>query len=456
MSKNTRTILFLICLILFLLTSPLVILYSQGYRFDLSPPDGGIKITQTGGLFIRAEPRQADIYINNDLVKRTDFFFGSALIENLLPKRYKIEVKKENYLSWEKNLEIKEREVTEVKNIILFPEKLNFTALTSNQKNDVEVMDFWLSPDKRRMILLQEESSSSPSSPEEEKKSWALKLYDPERNIKSHLISETDVSQQGAGLINLEFSEDSRAIYLDIRFIEEEAVFVLQLDRLPSQLTERKITPLPENIITSKKYNQDVYHLDNSGYLLKNDSKISETPFMIEPEFRYNFEIFSDFIFLLSTSLSNNSSAPVGSYLASKKQNLYLFCSESKSFELFFEKINGLEISPDRKKMAFFSNSEVWVLFLEAQGIKNAGEKLFISRLSERINNVRWLNSDYLIFNSGGNLKIAELDDRDRIQIWNIAVSPEFESEIKINFNQNNKKLYVLNRGDLLVSPNIF
>ena len=98
MSKKTRTILFLICLFLFFSSAPLVILYSQGYRFDLNPPAGGIKFTQTGGLFIKTEPKQVEIYVNNELTKKTDFFFGSALIENLLPKRYKIEVKKDGYL----------------------------------------------------------------------------------------------------------------------------------------------------------------------------------------------------------------------------------------------------------------------------------------------------------------------------------------------------------------------
>ena len=64
-----------------------MILYAQGYRIDFSPASGRIKITQAGGLFLKVAPKQTNIYINEKLVKRTDFFFGSTLIENLLPKQ---------------------------------------------------------------------------------------------------------------------------------------------------------------------------------------------------------------------------------------------------------------------------------------------------------------------------------------------------------------------------------
>ena len=484
MSKKTRTILFLICLFLFLSITPLVILYSQGYRFDLNPPDGGIKITQTGGIFIKTEPKQAEIYIDNELIKRTDFFFGSALVENLLPKRYKIEIKKENYLTWEKNLEIREKEVTEIKNIILFPKNMILDSLIFNQEGNTIINNFWFSPDKKKMVLLEKDNSFSPpslpkenpeleennSESEKNEKAWALKLYDLERNIKSHLISEADIYKQGADLINLEFSDDSKDIYLDVEIVKElsqpgtfssspenqKKTFILKLDKLPLQLSEKEIIPLPENIITLKKYNQDTYYLDNSGYFLKNELKMNEIPLPIEPEINYSFEIFSDYIFLITAKSSGPSLQSIIRSPASRQRNLYLFSTESKSFELFFERINGLEISPEKRKMAFFSDSEVWVLFLKDEGIKKAGDKLFISRLSERIDNVVWLNSDYLIFNSGNNLKIAELDDRDRIQVWDINTSPNFDTEMKIYFNQDNKKLYILNKGSLFISQKIF
>lgn len=435
MTKKTRTILFLIFLFLFLLITPVTVFYSQGYRFDLNPPAGGKKLTQTGGLFIKAEPKRVEIYINGKLAKKTCFFFGSALVQNLLPKKYKIEVKKEGYLTWEKKLEIREKEVTEIKNLVLFPKNLNFNILTRKVEN------FWFSPDEKKIVLK-----------ETEEQDWTLKLYDLEKNIKSHLIGEMDIYSKGANLMNLEFSEDSRKLYLDIEMKKQKKTFILKLDKLPPQLVEKEIVPLPENILTSKKQNQDVYYLDNSGYIFKNDLKLNEIPFPVEAETKYTLEIFQDFLFLVAG------------------ENLYLFSPDSKSFEKFFERINGLKLSPDNKKLVFFSNSEIWILFLVAEAsphlpprlaknerIKKAGEKLFLVRFSEKIGNVFWLNSDYLIFNSGNNLKIVEIDERDRIQTWDIVPTPNFggKTSPEFYFNGSDRKLYILSQENLYVSESL-
>jgi len=421
MTRKTRIVLFLSLLVLFFLVVPLIVFYSQGYRYDFENK----KITQTGGLFVKVEPKQVEIYINNELTKKTDFFFGSALVENLLPKKYKIEVQKEGYLSWGKNLEIKEKEVIEAKNIVLFPENPNFTILAKEVKN------LWFSPDEKKIILVEKEETG-----------WALKLYDLDKNVKSHLINEKDIYAKGAELINLEFSSDSKEIYLDIAMKEQEKHFALSLDKSPPQLMERKVTPIPDYnpttlppsagpyIIASQKINNDFYYLDNFGYVFKNEMKLNEEPFPVQSETEYSLEIFQNVVFL------------------SEGKTLYLFSPDSKSFEKFFEGINDLKISPDNKKIVFFSNSEIWILFLKDADIKKAGEKLFINRLSEKIDAVFWLNPDYLIFNSGDNLKIVEIDDRDRIQTWDIASFPNPE----IYFNGSDRKLYILSEGNLYSS----
>lgn len=416
MTKRTRTILFFICLVLFLSVTPLIIFYSQGYRFDADSK----KITRTGGFFLKVTPKQTKIYVDEKLKEETNFFFGSVLIENLLPKRYKVRVEKEGYSPWEKNLEIKEKEVTEAKNIVLFPKDPNFTVLTK------EVKDFWLSPDERKIILYEDSENG-----------WALKLYDLETNIKSHLIDETDVYQKGADFLKLEFSKDSKELYLDVAIKEQEKNFVLKLEKFPPTLTKREIPKISENTITSQALNGDRYSLDNLGHLFKNNEKLSEKPFPVKQETEYALEIFQNFIFLR------------------EGQTLYLFNPNPKSFEKFFDDIEDLKISPDVKKMVYFSNSEIWIMFLKEkyeQPPKKAEEKLFMLRLSERINDVFWLNSDYLIFNVATKIKIAEIDERDRINIIDIA---EFENP-EMFFNQSQKKLYILSNGNLYVSEILF
>lgn len=253
MRKRTRTILFFSLFFAFVFLTPAVVLYSQGYRFDFEKR----KITQTGAIFLKIEPKPAAIYINDKLVEKTDFFFGSALLENLLPGEYKIKIKKDGYYLWEKNLEVKEKQVTEAKSIILAPNKIDYTTSTKN------IESFWPSP-----------------------------------------ATSSDI------------------------------------------------------------------------------------------------------------------------------------------------------ISPDKKKSATFSDSEIWIFYLKDESempIKKAGDKLFLLRLSEKINDVFWLNNNYLLFNSGNNIKIAEIDDRDRVQTWEIGSFPA----PKIFFNEADKKLYILSKKNLSVSEKL-
>ncbi|MEK7503802.1 MAG: hypothetical protein AAB577_02360 [Patescibacteria group bacterium] len=127
MTKKARTILFGICVFLFALTAPTVILYSQGYRFDFETK----KVVQVGGLYFKVAPRSAQVYLNGKLKETTSLFTSSALIENLLPKMYYVEIKKDGYHSWQKTLEVKERQVTDAKNITLFPQNIGFATTSS-------------------------------------------------------------------------------------------------------------------------------------------------------------------------------------------------------------------------------------------------------------------------------------------------------------------------------------
>ncbi len=414
----------MICLFLFLLIAPAAIFYSQGYRFDLNPPAGGKKIVQTGGLFLKVSPKSAEIYLDEKLAKKTDFFFGSALIENLLPGKYKIEIRKAGFFPWQKDLEIKEKEVTEAKNIVLFPENINFEILSKN------VGRYWFSPDEKKIIIYEKGAAEEPG--------WALKLYDLEKNLKSHLINKDDISPKSADLVNLEWSQDSKEIFLELGAQEKLKYFTLEFDKIPPALTEKAASPPPsEEVVASRLINGKLYLLDNLGHLSENGRRLTQKSFPVKSETEYDLEICQDFIFLR------------------EGQTLYQFNPDSKSFEKFFDNIKALKISPDDKKMVYFSDSEIWLFFLKesaSQPKRKAGEKVFLIRLSEKINNSLWLNSEYLIFNAGKKIKIAEIDDRDRINIVDVG---DFEKP-EIFFNQNYKKIYIFSNGELYASETLF
>jgi len=373
MTKKTRKILFFGCAILFVLFAPLAIIYSQGYRINFSPGEGEKIITQTGGLFLKIQPRQAKVYINGKLKENTDFFFGSLLVENLLPGKYAIEVKKEGYSSWQKTLEIKEKTVTEAKDIVLFPENPGIETLAEN------IQDFWFSPDQKKLIF-----------EEEDEKGWFLTLYEPEKNLKSQLIKKSDISTKEVKLLDITFSKDSKEITIQTEISKVKRYFTLDI-------TMAGLSP-----------------------------KETEAPEVGEKEYI------------------------VGNYKFKEENGTLYFSSDnSDSFQELFSQVKDFKFSPEAKKLAYFSDYEIWIMFLDKVTLdKEAGDKMFLIRLSEKIDNVFWLDSNYLVLNAGNTIKITEIDNRNRL---NIVDFKEIKNP-EIFWNENDKKLYIFSENTLSVS----
>jgi len=139
---------------------------------------------------------------------------------------------------------------------------------------------------------------------------------------------------------------------------------------------------------------------------------------------------------------------------------LYLLNNEKKDFEKYFESVKNIIVSYDYKKLLLFNDSEIWIIYLEDkndQPYKKKGDKVFITRLSQKIENASWISSSYIIFNSENEIKIAETDDRDKINIFDISKN---DKDIKYNnpkviFNNFDKKLYILNEKTLYQSQKI-
>ncbi|MBU0546619.1 MAG: hypothetical protein ABH876_00820 [Patescibacteria group bacterium] len=429
MDNNFKKALAWICVILFLILTPVTILYSQGYRLDWNPPIGRIKITQTGGLFFRILPQPAEIFLDSKFKKTTDFLFGSSLIDNLLPKKYDISIRKEGYYSWEKQLEVKEKMVTAAESILLIPKNIDLTIISTDIEN------FWLAPDNKNLILKETSSNNE--------NNWSLKLYNLSKKIKSHLIEESDIYAKGADLMGLEFSDNSKDIFLEIGIKEQIKKFDLEISQTPPILKEIKEQSIPiDNIITYKKLGEDIYYLDDLGYIFKTDSsfkqknQITQTPFTVLPETNYELNKFKDLIFL------------------KEKKTLYLFNQESNLWEKFFEPVSGLVLSPDSKKLVYFSDYEIWTMFLEdiqEQPSRQTGDKILIMRLSEKIKDVNWLNYSYLIITTENKIKISEIDERDKANIVDLVQLPN----PKVSFNETDKKLYILSDNTLYQSKPI-
>lgn len=119
----------------FLITAPLLIFYTSGYRFNPNK----ISIERNGTLIMDSLPRGATVLLNNQDIKNTT----PSTLQNLAPGPYAIRVTRNTYLPWEKTLDLKAEQVTFANEIHLwfsapatFMRQGMFTRLSANNEGD--------------------------------------------------------------------------------------------------------------------------------------------------------------------------------------------------------------------------------------------------------------------------------------------------------------------------------
>jgi len=66
MTLKQRRIYFLLFFLIFIIAVPILAFYSLGYRLDTDK----FALVKTGGIFINADPRGVDIYVDGELKKK--------------------------------------------------------------------------------------------------------------------------------------------------------------------------------------------------------------------------------------------------------------------------------------------------------------------------------------------------------------------------------------------------
>lgn len=113
---NNRRV-FMICLIVaFLLLAPAIVLYTAGYRYNWRFH----RIDQTGVLSIDARPSDAAVFINGVQIQKN----LPLRLPNRNPGTYTVELKKNGFHTWRKDITIESKKTTYIKNVDLLRESL--------------------------------------------------------------------------------------------------------------------------------------------------------------------------------------------------------------------------------------------------------------------------------------------------------------------------------------------
>lgn len=126
---------FYFSVLIFLSGLPFIVSFSLGYKFDRRT----LKFTKTGLIFLKTQPPDADIYLDERLLAEKT----PATLRELLPGTYRIRLELEKHYPWSAEVKVEPRKVILVDKIILFPLRPNIKPINKERFNF-----FWIEPEK--------------------------------------------------------------------------------------------------------------------------------------------------------------------------------------------------------------------------------------------------------------------------------------------------------------------
>jgi hypothetical protein len=180
--KFWRPLLFFIFVVAFLISAPIVVLYTAGYRYQF----GVNKIVQTGILNVTSFPRGASIFVDDKKQKENT----PAVIDDVMPGKHKVRVQKDGYTSWKKTLEVISKQSTFANDIVLFLEQdmesETITLKTNPIINQSTKQWAYISDDDSWVeVIVKENFDAQPKS--------LLRL--PKQKLKTYSIEWTDTNE---------------------------------------------------------------------------------------------------------------------------------------------------------------------------------------------------------------------------------------------------------------------
>lgn len=410
MSKRTRTILFFILVIIFVITTPLVILYGEGYRFDFENK----RIIETGGIFIKTFPGEANILINDKKEKTTSNFLKSVLIQNLVPKTYNIKINKIGFLPWEKNIEVTEKKVSEI-DINLFKNSYDKTVLNEN------ILDIYKIENG---FILKKETGFYYYNPENNKEDLITKItnWDNVEILKNDLLAKKGLKYYLMDSASLkEFNNIGQ-----INFKKDN------LNNLYYQIENRLYKNnelIKTNIDLYELHHNTVYYF-RDGFLYRDEAKLINDKLTFEENKNYKLLFIYNKIFL-------------------NENNEKLYLLDDNEFKKIINLNNHLEYSEWDGKILINTGNEIWIYFSKETHypeFTNGNTLKLIARFQDKIKDLYFINDKYYTFTKDKDLIISEFDYRDKINIFTIANNSD---NSKTFFNYDNKNIYIFENNSL-------
>lgn len=249
------------------IAATVAVFMAKGYSF--SPNQGGL--VGSGIISVASVPDGASVYIDGHLTTATN-----TNISGLSPKKYGLKIVKEGFIPWEKEVEVKEGVVSEIK-ATLFPALPTIYPLTFNG-----VFNPLLSPDGQKLAFAVPLVSESPTRQKGGVWVWTMTSQPIAfaRGAEPHqiVISSSDLDFSKG---SFKFSPDSTQLLITLgtKGTPSERNYILPVDRQTGLGDLRDVTPTVANTLkewaTDQKSKDDLRILAIKNLATKQIASVS-------------------------------------------------------------------------------------------------------------------------------------------------------------------------------------
>lgn len=451
---RTRTVFFWLLVLLCLVTIPVIILYSFGYRYNL---EQGIFV-YTGSITVKPNPQAVNIVLDGESVdSRVSIANNSYHVGGLRPGQHVVTVSAPGFRSWTKETTVSSGLSTEFWNTILTREtypierypadhvrriyrspKAEIFAIVSDRDGEMTVSVFNTGTGESRQVFSSRE--------------YAFDLENHEN---------VEWSPDGGSLIVIG-SRDGRQVYF---VVDVETTETVNLKDISGGFALRMVRWDPSR-------NDTVVYVDGDTlWKLSLGSAIKKT---ILAEHVSGYDLSDSHVYFVELENSLVWRAPISdpenrtqittgkpddlvdtrsySLVVYDRDRFYLIDYQSGSLYLFndgeqgtvfgriSDRVQGAQFSNDGKKLLYWTDREVHVRFMRewpTQPSRVENQDIDVARLSQPIDNVQWAKDyEHVVFSSGSTVKLTELDNRDRITL-DILVLAAPPAQIVSDFDNN-------------------
>ncbi|MFZ2026799.1 MAG: PEGA domain-containing protein [Microgenomates group bacterium] len=197
-----------------------IIAYARGYRIDIQKG----KVTSTGIIAISSTPQTAQVYVNGALSGVTDLHL------TLPYGKYSIEVKKEGYTSWKRDVVLK-GELVVTADATLFPLNASLTPLTTIGISQVVSID----KTDKALLFVENENPEKDGIYVFDQTKRTFSLFPPIKLLASKTLFPEDVHMKDVKVI---FSPDFKQGIVQFKRGEDSISYLLSLEEENTQLFE--------------------------------------------------------------------------------------------------------------------------------------------------------------------------------------------------------------------------